>query len=390
MKENFEIVLDRYLKDNDKSYKGKDYYIALENLKNEIRLMFDEDCEVKASVGKGNRAVVPWLGVFNKTITDGPKKGIYIVFLFKKNMEGFYITLCQGIEYFEQKKISKKLNVVTNYLKKLIETDLFSKEQIDLELDTTDSYRPKNYEKVTIISKLYKKGEYTDKELKKDIKQMKVIYEDLIDQTGGLKYDEIISNVLSNDLSNDELNLIKAKDVLNEDNNNIIKPIQIIDIPKRRKRKTNNTTMTQKSISKKDYVKVAEKNIKIGYEGEKLVCNYEINKLKQIGREDLVEKIKWVSKEDDSKGYDIVSYNVEGDNEVEIYIEVKTTTNSNESTIYISKNELDNLKNKPNYYIYRVCIKKDVSTMFIMNAEQFEKKYSLETQNYIASLKEEE
>ena len=65
------------------------------------------------------------------------------------------------------------------------------------------------------------------------------------------------------------------------------------------------------------------------------------------------DKLEWVSRTDDSLGYDIRSYNV--DEKREMYIEVKTTTGSSTSPFYISENEIDKSRElKDKYYIYRL------------------------------------
>ena len=67
----------------------------------------------------------------------------------------------------------------------------------------------------------------------------------------------------------------------------------------------------------------------------------------------LNDKLEWVSRTDDSLGYDIRSYNV--DEKREMYIEVKTTTGSSTTPFYISENEIDKSRElKDKYYIYRL------------------------------------
>ncbi len=99
----------------------------------------------------------------------------------------------------------------------------------------------------------------------------------------------------------------------------------------------------------KDYVAEQHKKHYIGNKGEKLVVNYEIDKLIKCDRRDLAEEVKKVK---DGKGYDILSYDKKGN---VIYIEVKTTKGNSNSVFYLTDNELEFMKrNKKLYKIYRV------------------------------------
>ncbi len=89
----------------------------------------------------------------------------------------------------------------------------------------------------------------------------------------------------------------------------------------------------------------------IGDMGEQYVLNTEKEKLKNTI---YINKIKHISKIDNSAGYDILSYETDG---TEIYIEVKTTDKKYD-TFYITQNELAkaNLLKSigKRYLIYRV------------------------------------
>jgi 5-methylcytosine-specific restriction protein A len=58
--------------------------------------------KIKGSIGNGNIARVPWVGVFRKDITENAENGYYIVLLFSENMSCCYLSLNQGITAVEQ------------------------------------------------------------------------------------------------------------------------------------------------------------------------------------------------------------------------------------------------------------------------------------------------
>ena len=80
--------------------------------------------KVKGSIGNGNIARVPWVGIFRKEITENAENGYYIVLLFSENMSSCYLSLNQGITAVEQrytknyalKKMEEAANHAWSYL----------------------------------------------------------------------------------------------------------------------------------------------------------------------------------------------------------------------------------------------------------------------------------
>lgn len=105
-----------------------------------------------------------------------------------------------------------------------------------------------------------------------------------------------------------------------------------------------------------DYIRRYKNKKKIGDIGEDLVIYLEAKKLTDLGRSDLAQKIKHVSKQEgDGLGYDIISYEPDGASFKEIYIEVKTTTGNLNKPFDITINEVEVSERYPeNYYIYRL------------------------------------
>ncbi|MCR5787823.1 MAG: DUF3883 domain-containing protein [Bacilli bacterium] len=98
------------------------------------------------------------------------------------------------------------------------------------------------------------------------------------------------------------------------------------------------------------------------------------------------KKIKWILKEDDGTGYDILSFDKNGK---EIYIKVKINEGKDDSIFYISANEINTMENfKDNYFIYRVFnIKTKEPEVFIQNYNDFKNKINLVVESYSATLK---
>lgn len=104
---------------------------------------------------------------------------------------------------------------------------------------------------------------------------------------------------------------------------------------------------------KTNYLEKEQNNRGLGENGESLVLDYERWRLIKAGKENLADKVDWVSKKyGDGMGYDILSKNNNG---TDRYIEVKTTKLTKETPIFLSRNELSFavLKAK-DFYLYRV------------------------------------
>lgn len=102
-----------------------------------------------------------------------------------------------------------------------------------------------------------------------------------------------------------------------------------------------------------NYLEKEQNNRNLGEKGEKLVIAYEQWRLIKAGKENLADRIEWISKEKgDGTGYDILSKNTNG---TDRYVEVKTTKLSKETPIYLTKNEISFAKtNAKEFFLYRV------------------------------------
>ncbi|MGF7482906.1 DUF3427 domain-containing protein [Providencia sp. SP181] len=130
-----------------------------------------------------------------------------------------------------------------------------------------------------------------------------------------------------------------------------------------------------------------EKNRSLGLMGEKLVLQYEIQKLTELGLTHLAERVTHTAENSDSDGYDILSFDEQG---IEKYIEVKTTRQSKHSPFFISRNEVKFSKAQGlQYWIYRVYNfneKKNEADFYTIQGS-VEKHFNLIPENYKAAPK---
>lgn len=98
-----------------------------------------------------------------------------------------------------------------------------------------------------------------------------------------------------------------------------------------------------------DYVAREAANRQLGHAGEVAVLELERERLRDAGRDDLVERVRHVSEEEgDGIGYDIESYDSDGRRRL---IEVKTTRRSIQWPMVVSRNEIDVSERKSGEYI---------------------------------------
>ena len=119
--------------------------------------------------------------------------------------------------------------------------------------------------------------------------------------------------------------------------------------------------------------RVMEEN---GRLGEEFVLNHERKSLRRAGRRDLAERVQWISQESVCEGYDILSYELTGD---EKWIEVKATTR-NQQVSEMSNHEWNICcMAGQKYYIYRVSFVRRSPAI-----EQFKNPKNLEDQGRIS------
>ena len=102
-----------------------------------------------------------------------------------------------------------------------------------------------------------------------------------------------------------------------------------------------------------DYERSQRNQRKAGEAAETAVINYEKDKLNNLGRPDLADLVKQVSKQSSDYGYDVLSFELIEGVAREIHIEVKSAKLSNKYVeFFLSENELNKFKSDKAYKIY--------------------------------------
>ena len=346
---------------------------------------------IKGSMGAANKADCPWVAIMDKNITHSTKKGLYVAFLFDKDLNSFYLTLTQGITNFEELFGRKKYDnaeKVSQYFVSQIQDVSFVSEPIDLGVDRgTLGY---GYAKCTVIQKHYYSGNFNDLILEADLSEVMAIYKQITMHMDTASYDQVIKSVLA-----DEDIHTTAVDEAIEEIKKAVDPYEDIpygfyrklsEVPPKVDRSTKFRKITHPNVGKIDYLKKARKDAEAGLLGEELVLQYEKDRLAREDMHEYVDRIKWVAQESDRYGYDIISYNRDTLGKVkEIKIEVKTTTSKVDTEFFVSKNELEKSHEyAETYCVYRVYDVKSEHPKFYRAFGALEDNFILDPVTYMA------
>lgn len=392
MREKFNRVLSIYIDDKKNVDSSMEYYhlivnelpMLLRNFINENKFI------VSGSIGQGNKSHYPWIAVLNKTITKSAHSGIYIVYLFKKDMSGFYLSLNQGITYFIDKygnnnKMLNKVESISQELRDIINSNYFDNTPISLGSIKKD--RSTGYEAGNIISKYYSLNSFTTEELKDDLLKMLSIYDDIYTRFNNNTYDVYIESLLDNFIPvKDALEVIEDLTELKESEKKLEKVLP--NFKEDFKEAAGNKLLRKK----KDFESENRKNSRTGLSGEALVLEYEKARLEKLGRKDLAKRVKWVSQESDDYGYDVESFDItETGEKIKKYIEVKSSTGNIDGSFYISSNELTkSAEYGDKYVLFRIYDIDSMKPKYYEIRGNLKNKLNLKPQSYVATIREEE
>ena len=191
MKEFIEKILKEYVPAKKDPIAGHPIGNYFRNIIPQIlydtKLINPEYYLITGSVGQGNWATIPWVCIFDRSITESASKGIYIVYLLEKNGNSLYLTFNQGCteirnnhSKYETIKILREN--ATKISSKINSRGFKTDEAINLGDNLTEL--AEFYQKGTIFYKEYKKGEVPEENvLLDDLSKMMEIYREYANNT---------------------------------------------------------------------------------------------------------------------------------------------------------------------------------------------------------------
>lgn len=179
-------VLGSYLIAKTEPFKGHNLKDLIVNASHDVLLKasgVDKKLyRVRGSVGQFETWTgLPWIALLRRNRAENAKKGYYIVYLFRNDLSGVYISLNQGVTYFNE-KYKKSANENLNRISSILRSNLHtipagSIDAIDLK---SDSPLAGNYKNGHICGFYYDNNNIPkNNQLIEDLKKLIVTYEEL-------------------------------------------------------------------------------------------------------------------------------------------------------------------------------------------------------------------
>lgn len=139
---------------------------------------------VTGSVGQGNWAMIPWICIFDRSVTTTATKGVYIVYLLSKDGKALYLTLNQGCTDIRSNNSKKEtIRIMREKAKSVIskiDSRGFASDQ-NIYLGDKLTELGELYQKGTIFYKKYTQGSVpSELELRRDLSNILDIYRDYV------------------------------------------------------------------------------------------------------------------------------------------------------------------------------------------------------------------
>lgn len=146
-----------------------------------------ERLRVQPSVGQGNWAKVPWIALMDERETTSTQHGVYVVYLFREDMSGLYVTFNQGVTELYSQDASRAKQLLREraeqyraHTHQLREHGFLLDNTIDLH---TTAALGRRYETSTIAHKFYgREALPPDDELVLDLEAVLVSYGRYLEQ----------------------------------------------------------------------------------------------------------------------------------------------------------------------------------------------------------------
>lgn len=217
-----EKIINSYNSVNKENFAGNETIrLISKDIPNSIAKSIDlnsEKFKIKGSGGNGQPAEIPWISIFNRSITDTATKGLYLVFLIKADFSGLYLSLNQGFTYFKEKYGTKdgkiKIRKAASKIRKNLNT-LPLNSMFDINLQCINPLG-KGYESGNIAAKYYSMENMpSESELIDDIREYILCYEELKSMIGLRTVDQFYEYLLIKD-DGYEISEEDGKESLNE------------------------------------------------------------------------------------------------------------------------------------------------------------------------------
>lgn len=190
IKKYIEMILNKYKSAQKQSFAGNSIAKSLRrDFPDYLKSITDypENYEFIGSAGRGMWTFSPWVAILNKKVTTSVQKGFFMVYLFREDMEGAYLSLNQGMGQIlksnsEDKTKSILRSRVIEFRKKL-DNKLSGKLLEEIDLGVVKSEYGSYYEAGNIYAKFYsKKSLPSENVFLSDYKELLNLYNSIVNE----------------------------------------------------------------------------------------------------------------------------------------------------------------------------------------------------------------
>ncbi len=187
LRSSIETILARYarVRAHELFGKGSSLWSEFENIRSALAaaptIARFSNVSLKWSAGQGRWATVPWIAALDARETSKTSEGVYVIYLFRADLSGVYLTLNQGTAWVMAgygndgvTKLRERAAILRGRVGSLEATGFHVGRGIDLRSDVS---LVRGYEDSTVAFKLYSRGEVpSDEALIADLEAALVAY----------------------------------------------------------------------------------------------------------------------------------------------------------------------------------------------------------------------
>lgn len=195
-------VANEFVYERGKPFKGSAFGdFVRKDLVQEVKrnlVFWPYELKVKASVGAGNWAAVPWLAFFDTLITETATKGFYVVYLINAQNGSIYLSMNQGTtavyEEFGRTRGREVLRRRAIDMRERVADHAKNFSDSPIDLGSTEDL-PKGYEAGHSFGVCYKQGELDESRCLNDLQKMLAAYAALVERGGQTPSDVLAAEV---------------------------------------------------------------------------------------------------------------------------------------------------------------------------------------------------
>jgi hypothetical protein len=290
------------------------------------------------STGTGNITAAPWIALFDRRLTTSATTEYYVVYLFSTDMSTVTLSLAFGTTQFKEQfggpsNAFPRMRFAATRLQEMFNHLIpahMARGPIDLAAERRQELHYAYQQSAILSYAPYRIGVLPEEpRLVADLEALVRLYTEIVSDPLEATVERLIEAVVEPAA---HVGTIKVRD---------FEPR-----PPRERRDLGGSSNKKRRYSPESQ--------KVGNAGERVVMRHEQERLSKLGRQDLAERVRWHGRKQEFVGWDITSFDDEGN---EFFIEVKSSLGKAVSSVYLSANEWEAAcakRRRDRYYIYIV------------------------------------